>query len=44
MRNNLFVGVAAVALVMPAAAMAQETTSAIRGTVTADGAPWRARR
>ncbi|WP_394647783.1 carboxypeptidase regulatory-like domain-containing protein [uncultured Sphingomonas sp.] len=39
MRNNLFVGVAAVALVMPAAAMAQETTSAIRGTVTADGAP-----
>ncbi len=39
MRNNLFVGVAAVALVIPAAAMAQETTSAIRGTVTANGAP-----
>ncbi len=39
MRNNLFVGVAAVALVIPAAAMAQETTSAIRGTVTGNGAP-----
>ncbi|MEH3104225.1 MAG: carboxypeptidase regulatory-like domain-containing protein [Sphingomonas phyllosphaerae] len=39
MRNNLFVGVAAVALVIPAAAMAQETTSSIRGTVTANGAP-----
>ncbi|PZQ61297.1 MAG: TonB-dependent receptor [Sphingomonas taxi] len=39
MRNNLFVGVAAVALVMPAAAMAQETTSTIRGSVTANGAP-----
>ncbi|MBB6503456.1 hypothetical protein F4693_000409 [Sphingomonas endophytica] len=39
MRNNLFVGVAAVALVMPVAAMAQETTSSIRGTVTANGAP-----
>ena len=39
MRNNLFVGVAAVALMAPAAAMAQETTSTIRGAVTADGAP-----
>jgi len=39
MRNNLFVGVAAVALVMPVAVMAQETTSSIRGTVTANGAP-----
>ena len=39
MRNNLFLGVAVAALVMPAAAMAQETTSSIRGTVTANGAP-----
>ncbi len=39
MRNNLFLGVAAVALIMPAAASAQETTSTIRGTVTANGAP-----
>ena len=39
MRNNLFVGVAAIALVMPAAAMAQETTTVIRGTVTANNAP-----
>ncbi|WP_288456050.1 carboxypeptidase regulatory-like domain-containing protein [uncultured Sphingomonas sp.] len=39
MRNNLFVGVAAVALIAPAAAMAQETTSTIRGTVTSNGAP-----
>lgn len=39
MRNNLFLGAAAIALVMPAAAMAQETTSTIRGTVTAGGAP-----
>jgi hypothetical protein len=39
MRNNLFLGVAAVALVAPAAASAQETTSTIRGTVTANGAP-----
>ena len=39
MRNNLFVGVAAIALVMPAAAMAQETTSSIRGTVTSAGTP-----
>ncbi|WP_203308337.1 TonB-dependent receptor [Sphingomonas beigongshangi] len=39
MRNNLFLGVAAVALIAPAAASAQETTSVIRGTVTANGAP-----
>ncbi len=39
MRNNLFLGVAAVALIAPAAASAQETTSTIRGTVTANGAP-----
>ena len=39
MRNNLFLGAAVAALVMPAAAMAQETTSTIRGTVTASGAP-----
>ncbi|MBB3472261.1 carboxypeptidase regulatory-like domain-containing protein [Sphingomonas sp. BK345] len=39
MRNNLLVGAALVALVAPAAAMAQETTSTIRGTVTGDGAP-----
>lgn len=39
MRNNLFLGVAAVALIAPAAASAQETTSTIRGTVTANGVP-----
>jgi hypothetical protein len=39
MRNNLLVGAALVALVAPAAAMAQETTSTIRGLVTAEGAP-----
>ncbi len=39
MRNNLFMGVAAIALIAPAAAMAQETTSTIRGTVTSGGAP-----
>ncbi|WP_230630999.1 TonB-dependent receptor [Sphingomonas sp. Leaf37] len=39
MRNNLFLGVAAVALIVPAAASAQETTSTIRGSVTANGAP-----
>ncbi len=38
MRNNLFLGVAAIAIVAPAGAMAQETTSSIRGTVTANGA------
>ncbi len=39
MRHNLFLGVAAVALIAPAGAMAQETTSVIRGNVTAAGAP-----
>ncbi|WP_085810333.1 carboxypeptidase regulatory-like domain-containing protein [Sphingomonas sp. TZW2008] len=39
MRHNLFLGVAAVALIAPAGAMAQETTSVIRGNVTAGGAP-----
>ena len=39
MRNNLFLGVAAVALVAPAGAFAQETTSQIRGNVTLNGQP-----
>ena len=39
MRNNLFMGVAAIALVAPAGVMAQETTSQIRGSVTSAGAP-----
>ncbi|WP_315761961.1 TonB-dependent receptor [Sphingomonas sp. Y38-1Y] len=39
MRNHLLMGAAAAALMIPAAAMAQETTSSIRGTVTQDGAP-----
>jgi hypothetical protein len=39
MRNNLFLGAALVALVAPMGAMAQETTSTIRGTVTANSAP-----
>jgi hypothetical protein len=39
MRNNLFLGVAAVALIAPATVSAQETTAQIRGTVTAGGAP-----
>ncbi len=39
MRNSLFLGVATAALIMPVAAMAQETTSTIRGSVTAGGAP-----
>ena len=39
MRNNLFIGVAAAALVIPMAASAQETTSVIRGNVTTSGAP-----
>ena len=39
MRNNLYLGVAVAALVLPAAVSAQETTSAIRGTVTSNGAP-----
>jgi hypothetical protein len=39
MRNQLLWGAAAIALVAPAGAMAQETTSSIRGTVVAGGAP-----
>ncbi|MEO5866038.1 MAG: TonB-dependent receptor, partial [Sphingomonas sp.] len=39
MRHQLLLGVAAVALIAPATASAQETTSTIRGTVTAGGAP-----
>jgi hypothetical protein len=39
MRNNLFLGAALVALVAPMGAMAQETTSQIRGTVQNAGAP-----
>lgn len=39
MRNNLFLGAAVAALVMPMAAQAQETTSIIRGNVTSGGAP-----
>lgn len=39
MRNQLFLGAAIAALVIPAAASAQETTSSISGTVTAGGAP-----
>lgn len=39
MRNNLLWGVAAVALVAPASAMAQETTSTIRGHVTSGDEP-----
>jgi len=39
MRTNLLLGVAAAALTMPAAASAQETTSSIRGSVTADAVP-----
>jgi hypothetical protein len=39
MRNKLFMGAAMIALVAPAGVMAQETTSSIRGTVTAAGAP-----
>jgi hypothetical protein len=39
MRNHLFIGAAVAALMIPAAASAQETTSAISGTVTDNGAP-----
>ena len=39
MRHHLFAGVAVAALILPAAASAQETTSIIRGRVTQDGAP-----
>lgn len=39
MKTTLFAGVAVAALFFPAAAFAQETTSSIRGAVTANGAP-----
>lgn len=39
MRHNLLLGVALAAFVLPAAASAQETTSTIRGSVMANGAP-----
>lgn len=39
MRTHYLAGVAAAALLIPVAAHAQETTSTIRGTVTANGAP-----
>ncbi|HEU0045939.1 TonB-dependent receptor [Sphingomonas sp.] len=39
MRNQFLLGAAIAALAIPAAASAQETTSTIRGTVTANGAP-----
>jgi outer membrane receptor for ferrienterochelin and colicin len=39
MRNTLLLGAAVAALVIPVAAHAQETTSTVRGTVTAAGAP-----
>ena len=39
MRNCLFLGVAVAALVAPAAAMAQDTTSTIRGSVVSAGTP-----
>lgn len=39
MRNQFLLGAAVVALAVPAAASAQETTSVIRGTVTSEGTP-----
>lgn len=39
MRHQLFAGAALAALLSPVAVYAQETTSSIRGQVTADGAP-----
>lgn len=39
MRNHLFIGAAVAALMIPAAASAQETTSTIKGTVTNGGVP-----
>lgn len=39
MRNNLLLGAAVAALVIPGAAFAQETTTTIRGTVVSNGAP-----
>ena len=37
MRNNLFIGVASIALIAPVAAIAQDTTSAISGQITNEG-------
>jgi len=37
MRHHLFIGAAAAALMVPAAASAQETTAIVRGAVTANG-------
>ncbi|WP_242139468.1 TonB-dependent receptor [Sphingomonas sp. TREG-RG-20F-R18-01] len=39
MRHNLLLGAAVAALIIPAAASAQETTSQIRGVVTSSGKP-----
>ncbi|RZM18798.1 MAG: carboxypeptidase regulatory-like domain-containing protein, partial [Sphingomonas sp.] len=39
MRHNLLLGAAVAALIIPAAASAQETTATIRGVVTAAGVP-----
>lgn len=39
MRNHLLIGAAVAALVIPAAASAQETTTTIRGTVQSDSGP-----
>jgi len=39
MRSQLFISASIIALIVPAAASAQETTSIIRGTVSKDGAP-----
>lgn len=39
MRNHLLIGAAVAALIMPAAAYAQQTTATIRGSVSASGAP-----
>jgi hypothetical protein len=39
MRHNLLLGAAVAALIIPAAASAQETTASIRGVVTAAGVP-----
>ncbi len=39
MRHQYFVGAAIAALVFPVSAYSQETTSSVRGTVTAEGAP-----
>jgi Carboxypeptidase regulatory-like domain/TonB dependent receptor len=39
MRNMFFASVAAIAIVAPTAAYAQETTSSVRGSVTSNGTP-----